>query len=156
MLLSYGAYLPSGRLDRAEVGADAGHRCRPGPAGGGLVRRGQHDDGGGGGPGGAGQRCRGRSPRPDLYFATTSPAYLDKTNAAAIHTALGLGGAGFAADLAGSARSGMAALVSAAGLGGIAVLADVRTGQPGSADERDGGDAAAAFVFGDGDARSPA
>ncbi|HEY1671901.1 MAG TPA: OB-fold domain-containing protein, partial [Streptosporangiaceae bacterium] len=58
---------------------------------------------------------------------------------------------GFAADLAGSARSGMAALVSAAGLGGIAVLADVRTGQPGSADERGGGDAAAAFVFGDGD-----
>ena len=45
----------------------------------------------------------------------------------------------------------MAALVSAAGLGGIAVLADVRTGQPGSADERGGGDAAAAFVFGDGD-----
>jgi hydroxymethylglutaryl-CoA synthase len=89
-------------------------------------------------------------PPRDLYFATTSPAYLDKTNAAAVHTALGLGGEGFAADLAGSARSGMAALVSAAGLGGIAVLADVRTGQPGSADERGGGDAAAAFVFGAG------
>ncbi|HEX4256163.1 MAG TPA: OB-fold domain-containing protein, partial [Streptosporangiaceae bacterium] len=87
----------------------------------------------------------------DLYFATTSPAYLDKTNAAAIHAALGLGSRGFAGDLAGSARSGVAALRSAAALGGIAVLADVRTGQPGSADERGGGDAAAAFVFGYGD-----
>ena len=87
----------------------------------------------------------------DLYFATTSPAYLDKTNAAAIHAALGLGSLGFAGDLAGSARSGVAALRSAAALGGIAVLADVRTGPPGSADERGGGDAAAAFVFGYGD-----
>jgi hydroxymethylglutaryl-CoA synthase len=162
VLLSYGAYLPSGRLDRAEVGATLG-------------------TGGAGASYGRGQRvvasfdedsttmgvAAGRAalavltgtgmeaPR-DLYFATTSPAYLDKTNAAAVHTALGLGGAGFAADLAGSGRSGMAALVSAAGLGGIVVLADVRVGQPGSADERSGGDAAAAFVFGAGGAVSGA
>src|SRR6202012_3075602 len=88
----------------------------------------------------------------DLYFATTSPAYLDKSNAAAVHTALGLGGGGCAADLAGSARSGRAALVRGAGVGGVGVLADVGTGQPGSADERGGGDAAAAFVFGAGGA----
>ena len=31
------------------------------------------------------------------------------------------------------------------------MLSDVRTGMPGSADEREGGDAAAAFVFGDSD-----
>ena len=30
----------------------------------------------------------------------------------------------------------------------LAVLSDVRTGLPGGADEREGGDAAAAFVFG--------
>jgi hydroxymethylglutaryl-CoA synthase len=151
-LLSYGAYLPSGRVDRAEIGATL-------------------DSGGGQGQrvvasfdedsttmGVAAARAAlsvlpgaGAEAPADLYFATTSPAYLDKTNAAAIHAALGFGSLGFAADLAGSARSGMAALRSATALGGIAVLADVRTGQPGSADERGGGDAAAAFVFGYGD-----
>lgn len=152
VLLSYGAYLPSGRLDRAEVGATLG-------TGGGRGQRvvASFDEDSTTMGVAAGRAAlsvlaaAGLEAPSDLYFATTSPAYLDKTNAAAVHTALGLGGAGFAADLAGSARSGMAALVSAAGLGGIAVLADVRTGQPGSADERGGGDAAAAFVFGDGD-----
>ena len=151
VLLSYGAYLPSGRLDRAEVGATLGTGGGRGQR---VVASFDEDSTTMGVAAGraALSALAGRACAPsDLYFATTSPAYLDKTNAAAIHTALGLGGAGFAADLAGSARSGMAALVSAAGLGGIAVLADVRTGQPGSADERGGGDAAAAFVFGDGD-----
>jgi hydroxymethylglutaryl-CoA synthase len=152
VLLSYGAYLPSGRLDRAEVGATLG-------TGGGRGQRvvASFDEDSTTMGVAAGRAAlavlagTGAEAPRDLYFATTSPAYLDKTNAAAVHTALGLGGAGFAADLAGSARSGMAALVSAAGLGGIAVLADVRVGQPGSADERSGGDAAAAFIFGVGD-----
>jgi 3-hydroxy-3-methylglutaryl CoA synthase/uncharacterized OB-fold protein len=86
-----------------------------------------------------------------LYFATTSPAYLDKTNAAAIHVALGLDGAGFAADFAGSGRSGIAALRTAAAAGGLALLADVRVGQPGSGDEHTGGDGAAAVLFGPGE-----
>jgi hydroxymethylglutaryl-CoA synthase len=148
-LLSYGAYLPTGRLDRAEVGTTLG-------TGGGRGQRvvASFDEDSTTMGVAAGRAALAvltgagvEAPR-DLYFATTSPAYLDKTNAAAVHTALGLGGEGFAADLAGSARSGIAALFSAAGLGGIAVLADVRTGRPGSADERGGGDAAAAFVFG--------
>jgi hydroxymethylglutaryl-CoA synthase len=87
-----------------------------------------------------------------LYFATTSPAYLDKTNAAAIHAALDLPRAGFAVDLIGSPRSAVGALRAAGATGGTAVLADLRTGLPGSADEIGGGDAAAAFVFGDTDA----
>jgi hydroxymethylglutaryl-CoA synthase len=148
-LLSYGAYLPSGRVDLAEVGATLGS------GGGRGVRVVASFDEDSTTMGVAAARAAlatlPESPPADLYFATTSPAYLDKTNAAAIHAALGAGSLGFAADLAGSARSGMASLVSAAGLGGIAVLADVRTGQPGSADERGGGDAAAAFVFGAGD-----
>lgn len=85
-----------------------------------------------------------------LWFATTSPAYLDKTNASAVHAALGLPPSFFAADLAGSGRSTVAALQSAAAAGGLAVAADVRVGKPGSADERSGGDAAGAFLFGDG------
>jgi hydroxymethylglutaryl-CoA synthase len=152
VLLSYGAYLPSGRLDRAEVGATLG----TGAARGQRVVASFDEDSTTMGVAAvrAALSVLPEAPPRDLYFATTSPAYLDKTNAAALHTALGLGGEGFAADLAGSARSGMAALVSAAGLGGIAVLADVRTGQPGSADERGGGDAAAAFVFGAGEVAS--
>ncbi len=147
-LLSYGAYLPPGRVDLAEVGATLG-------SGGGRGQRvvaSFDEDSTTMGVAAARAALAGLpgAAPADLYFATTSPAYLDKTNAAAIHAALGFGSLGFAADLAGSARSGVAALVSAAGLGGIAVLADVRTGQPGSADERGGGDAAAAFVFGAG------
>ncbi|WP_040863128.1 OB-fold domain-containing protein [Nocardia niigatensis] len=84
-----------------------------------------------------------------LHFATTTPAYADKTNATAIHAALGLPAALFAADLAGAARNGIAALRAASGCSGLAVLADMRVGRPGSADERGGGDGAAAFLFGD-------
>ena len=156
-LLSYGAYLPSGRVDRAEVGATLGSGGGRGER---VVASFDEDSTTMGVAAAQAALSRlapsvlpsaGAGAPADLYFATTSPAYLDKTNAAAIHAALGLGSLGFAGDLAGSARSGVAALRSAAALGGIAVLADVRTGQPGSADELGGGDAAAAFVFGYGD-----
>lgn len=86
-----------------------------------------------------------------VYFATTSPAYADKTNATAVHAALGLDPECLAVDLAGSARSGTGALLAAAASGGLAVMADVRTGLPGSADERGGLDGGAAFLFGDED-----
>ena len=91
----------------------------------------------------------------NLYFATSSPAYADKTNAAAIHAALGLPTAAFATDLVGTGRSGIAAWRAAAATGGLALTADVRVGRPGSADERHGGDGAAALLFGEGDLRSP-
>ena len=86
-----------------------------------------------------------------LVLATTSPAYLDKTNAAAVHVALDLPHDGFAVDAAGSPRSAVGALRTAAATGGLAVLSDLRTGLPGSAEERSGGDAAAAFLFGEAD-----
>ncbi|MFE3056943.1 OB-fold domain-containing protein [Nocardia sp. NPDC059239] len=86
-----------------------------------------------------------------LYFATTSPAYFDKANATAIHAALALPRTAFAADMAGSARSGIAAWRAAAATGGLAVLSDVRTGRPGSSDEQLGGDGAVALLFGDSD-----
>lgn len=89
-----------------------------------------------------------RADPPAIHFATTAPAYADKTNATAIHAALDLGHDGYAVDLVGSARSATAALRAAEASGGIAVLADMRTGRPGSADERGGADAAAAIRFG--------
>ena len=94
----------------------------------------------------------GHSLPTNLYFATSSPAYADKTNASAIHAALGLPYAAFATDLCGTGRSGIAAWRAAAATGGLALTADVRVGRPGSADERLGGDGASALLFGEGPA----
>lgn len=85
-----------------------------------------------------------------IYLATTTPAYADKTNATAVHAALGLPGGVLAADLCGTARSSIAGLLASARGGGLVVAADVRVGRPGSADEKTGGDGAAALWFGDG------
>jgi hydroxymethylglutaryl-CoA synthase len=90
------------------------------------------------------------APVPTLLLATSSPAYLDKTNASTVHAALGLPPETFAADVIGTARSAIAALRQASSDGGWALMADVRIGRPGSADEK-GADGAAAFLFGDGD-----
>lgn len=142
-LVSYGAYVPYRRLQRSAIRAALG-------SGGGKGTRSvasYDEDTTSMGV----EAARAASPgRPDnLFFATAAPAYLDKTNATAIHAALALGEECFAADVAGSARSGAAALLAASASGGMAVLSDIRTGLPGGGDERDGGDAAAAFVFGD-------
>lgn len=90
---------------------------------------------------------------PDtLLFATTQPAYLDKTNATAIHAALGLPEAVAAYDVLGSVRSAAGALRLALDrrTPTLVVTADLRVGLPGSADEASGGDAAAALLIGDG------
>ena len=91
-----------------------------------------------------------------LYYATTSPTYADKSDAAVVHAALGLPEDAFAADLGGSTRSAIAALRGGFDARGTAlvVAADLRGGLPGSADEREGGDAAAAFIVGEGDESS--
>jgi 3-hydroxy-3-methylglutaryl CoA synthase/uncharacterized OB-fold protein len=93
-----------------------------------------------------------------LLFATSDPAYLDKTNATTIHAALGLDPAIGAYDVCGSVRSAMAAMQLAASSPRrtLVVRSDVRTGLPGGADERDGGDGAAAFLFAPPDADAPA
>jgi hydroxymethylglutaryl-CoA synthase len=84
-----------------------------------------------------------------LYFATTAPAYADKTNATAVHAALGLAQDTFAVDVAGAVRCGIGALRAAAdgARPSLAVLSDMRTGLPGGQDELSGGDAAAAFLL---------
>ncbi len=87
-----------------------------------------------------------------VCFATTSPGYGDKTNATAIHAALGLPGTVFAGDHVGSARGAVGALRAALNDGGMAVMSDIRIGRPGSTDEARGGDGAAAFLMGEGDA----
>src|SRR3954471_19394630 len=89
-----------------------------------------------------------------LWFATADPAYLDKTNATAIHAALRLDGDASALDLGGAMRSGIGTLrIALEGSGStLVVSSDIRTGLPTSPDESAGGDAAAAVLVGDGSA----
>lgn len=146
-LIAYGAYVPRHRLQRSELAAALG----TGAGKGARTVASYDEDATTMAVAAARRSLTGEQQRPgSIYFATTAPPYLDKTNASAIHAALGLGHEGFAVDLAGSARGAAGALRAAAATGGLAVMADVRTGKPGSADERDGGDGAAAFVFGNG------
>jgi len=102
------------------------------------------------------EACRLLGPDLDpgsLWFSTAEPAYLDKTNANAIHTALRLDDDVLAMDVGGAIRSGVGALKAALeGNGTILVVSsDMRTGLPTSADESQGGDGAAAALVGDGD-----
>jgi 3-hydroxy-3-methylglutaryl CoA synthase/uncharacterized OB-fold protein len=87
-----------------------------------------------------------------LLYSTANPPYLDKTNATVLHAALRLPSSCLALDVCGSVRSAAGALLIGAEAAGpaLVVVSDLRTGLPGGADERDGGDAAAAFLFGDG------
>ncbi|MFD6894689.1 OB-fold domain-containing protein [Rhodococcus sp. NPDC060086] len=147
-LVSYGAYLPSHRLARADIGAALNTSAGRGER---VVASFDEDSTtlGVAAARAALERHGEESAAPTaLYFATTTPAYADKANATAIHAALGLPDNVFAADTGGSARSGVAALRTGAATGGVAVLADVIVGRPGSADESGGGDGAAAFAFG--------
>lgn len=146
-LVSYGVYVPRHRLRHSELGAALG----VGSGEGARVVAGYDEDSTTMGVEAA-RRALSTGEKPgSVYFATTAPAYFDKTNASAIHAALDLGREGFAVDLAGSARCGVGALRCGLASGGLAVLSDIRTGRPGSADERHGSDGAAAFLFGCGE-----
>ncbi len=89
-----------------------------------------------------------------LLFATTTPPYADKLNAATIGAALRLPSEMRAADLTGSVRAGLSALLQAADSvrGGseraLAVASDARLAAPEAKAERTNGDGAAAFVLG--------
>jgi 3-hydroxy-3-methylglutaryl CoA synthase/uncharacterized OB-fold protein len=157
-ILAFGAYVPHHRLERSAIseasGTNAGKGTRSvasydedtttmGVEAARLALRPLGDD--------------GRHLPRDLWFSTTAPAYLDRTNATTVHAALRLDREVAAADALGSVRSGIGAL--RAGLVGAAptlvVASDARTGLPTSADEREGGDAAAAVLVGEGSAEVP-
>jgi 3-hydroxy-3-methylglutaryl CoA synthase len=149
-ILSYGAYLPHRRLDRSQIAAVAG-------TGGGKGTRtvaSYDEDTTTMGVEAARLAMRAApAARPDdVWFATVAPAYLDKTNANAIHAALQLERSVGAADFGGAIRSGVAALKSALRSSGttLVVTADLRGGLPGSPDEANGGDGASALLVGEG------
>jgi 3-hydroxy-3-methylglutaryl CoA synthase/uncharacterized OB-fold protein len=152
-LVAYSSYVPHWRLDRSAISAALG-------AGGGRGSRAvaSYDEDATSMAVEAGRAALRAVPpswQPDVVlFATTTPAYLDKTNATAIHAALGLPGGAGAYDFLGSARSAAGALRLArtSSLASLVLAADVRTGLPGGADEAGGGDAAVALAFGTGPA----
>jgi hydroxymethylglutaryl-CoA synthase len=153
-IAAWGTYLPYWRLQRAAIGSVLG-------SGGGRGTRAvaSYDEDTTTLGVEAGRRALASGPGAgavqDLFLSTPDPAYLDKTSATTVHAALGLGRASGAYDFAGSSRSATGTLVlalAAAGSGAgpgrtaLAVFSDLRTGLAGSAEERESGDGAAAFV----------
>jgi len=150
-IVSYGAYLPYWRLSRSAITAALG-------SGGGKGTRsvaGYDEDTTSMGVEAA-RLALAAAPAGavpgSLFFATTDPAYQDKTNANAIHAALALPAHVGAYDVIGAVRSNVAACTLAGHGNGLAVASDIRTGLPGGGDEANGGDAAVAVLFGDGPA----
>jgi 3-hydroxy-3-methylglutaryl CoA synthase/uncharacterized OB-fold protein len=150
-IAAWGAYVPYWRLDRAAIGAALGV-----PPGKGTRAVASYDEDTTSMAVEAARAalawCGGPEWIGSLSFTTAAPPYLDKTNATAIHAALALRSCVPAYDLGGSVRSAFGAMARGqelALLGGhpLVILSDMRTGLPGGADERDGGDGAAAFVF---------
>ena len=139
-VIGYAAYLPRYRLAGADIGLRRGDR----------VVASFDEDSTTMAVAAAAAAVAGHPAPQNLYFATSSPAYADKTNATAIHSALGLPNETFATDMCGTGRSAFAAWRAAAATGGLVVAADVRVGRPGSPDEKLGGDGAAALLFGEG------
>jgi hydroxymethylglutaryl-CoA synthase len=154
-IISAGAYVPYRRLDRTEIAAFFG-------SGGGRGTRSvasYDEDTTTMGVEAARLALRSASAGIEphaLWFATANPAYLEKTNATAIHDALRLDHSSPAIDTGGAVRSGVGSLRAALDNRGpvLVVTADVRGGLPTSADEALGGDGAAALLVGD-DATAP-
>jgi hydroxymethylglutaryl-CoA synthase len=139
-LTGYAAYLPRYRLAGADIGLRRGDR----------VVASFDEDSTTMAVAAIAAAIDGHCQPSNLYFATSTPAYADKTNATTIHAALDLGHDAFATDMCGTGRSAFAAWRAAASTGGVAVAADIRLGRPGSSDEKLGGDGAAALLFGEG------
>jgi 3-hydroxy-3-methylglutaryl CoA synthase len=147
-ILGWGSHVPRGRLDRTTIAPVAG-----GGGGKGLRAVASYDEDTTTMAVEAARRALSTAPVPpsQLWFTTTTPAYLDKTNATAIHAALRLDRETAAFDANGSTRSTLAAMSAAldASVPVLVTAADVRTGRPGSAEESNGGDAAAAVLIGE-------
>ena len=150
-ILSFGSYVPYRRLNRADIAKTMG-------SGGGKGERSvaSYDEDTttmGAEAARAAKRDAASAAVDAIWFSTTSPAYLEKTNAGAIHAVLRLAQESSAADFGGAARSGIAALgaalrAAAGGSSTMVVASDIRTGLATGSDESLGGDGAAAILVG--------
>ena len=150
-IISFGSYVPYRRLDRGDIAKTMG-------SGGGKGERSvaSYDEDTttmGAEAARAAKRDAAGTAVDAVWFSTTSPAYLEKTNAGAIHAVLRLPQESSAADFGGAARSGIAALgaalrAAAGGSSTMVVASDIRTGLATGSDESNGGDGAAAILVG--------
>ena len=149
-VLAHGGYVPYRRLDRASIGEVMGTGAGRGQR---SVASYDEDTTTMGVEASRIALRAASLPEPDsLWFATAEPAYLEKTNATAVHAAVRLGSQVMAFDAGGAVRSGVAALRAALEGSGTSVIvaAGLRTGLPNGPDEASGGDGAAAVVVGEG------
>ena len=151
-ITSYGSYVPYRRLKRAAIAQVLGI-----PAGKGERAVASFDEDSVSMAVEAARDALRAGPATDvrtLFFATTTPPYAEKLNAALVGAAARLPLEIRAADLTGSVRVGLTALLQAAdavrGSGGSALVtvADCRLAAPEGKAEQAGGDAGVAFVVG--------
>jgi len=144
-IVRYGSYVPYFRLQRTTMGAGRGERA---------VASYDEDS-----ASLAVEAAREAFPAGEqhaidtLIFATTSPPYAEKLNAATIQAALDLPESIRSVELGASTRMGVAALslgcdVTAAGGRALVCAGDVVIGAPGGAREAGSGDAGVAFLLG--------
>lgn len=146
-ILSWGAYLPYRRLDRSQIAPLVGQ-------GGGKGTRtvASFDEDPSTMAFEASRIALAASdvvPR-QVLLGTVSPAYADKTNATVVHAALRLPDSTAAFDLGCSMRSAVGGLRLAleGATPALVAASDIRMGLAGSAEESNGGDAAAAVLVG--------
>jgi 3-hydroxy-3-methylglutaryl CoA synthase len=143
-ILHYGSYIPFYRLTREAMGGGKGERAIAS----------YDEDSVSMAVEAARQALDGhKGPLDSLVFATTSPPYVEKLNAAAAAAALDLPAELNSFELGGNSRMGLAGLMLGTDLGkagrtSLVCAGDVVIGGPGGARERDSGDAAVAFVTG--------
>lgn len=146
-ILSYGAYVPYYRLTRKAIGGGRGERAVASydeDAVSMAVEASREASRA------LGEQTGGID---SLIFATTSPPYAEKLNAAAISAALDMPASLRSFELGSNTRMGLAGLLLGADLGAagktsLVCAGDVVIGGPGGARERDSGDASVAFVTG--------
>ena len=142
-IVRYGSYIPYFRVQRAALGAGKGERAVAS----------YDEDSVSMAVEAARDAVRGGITVDGVIFATTSPAYAEKLDAATIQAALDLPESIASVGLGGSTRMGMAALLlgldlADAGRPALVCASDVVAGLPGGARESQGGDGAVAFVTG--------
>jgi 3-hydroxy-3-methylglutaryl CoA synthase/uncharacterized OB-fold protein len=150
-ITSYGSYVPYRRLKRSAIAAVLGVPAEKGE----RAVAGFDEDSVSMAVEAARDALRAAPARAvdRLFFASTTPPYADKLNAAIVCAAALLPPELRAADCTGSVRAGLSAFLQAADAvrdGGRALVAigDVRLAAPEAKAERSGGDGAVAFVLG--------
>ena len=149
-IISYGAYIPFNRLQRATIAAAL--ETRPGKGERSAASFDEDTSTMAVEASRAARKGREDLALHSLYFATTDPAYQEKLNSATIHAALDLPASVRGLDVTCSIHAGLGTLLTAAE--GAAVgprlvaMSDIRMGAPEGAAEQSGGDGAVAFIVG--------